>query len=280
MKLSLPVKVLARMLTVLLVGALSAAAAAVRVAGHGLRVKVSAAAVATCVFSLAPLPSFAAPLVKGPDQDLSTRQIVIRKSNEILSSPLLEQVRKATQEEKDDESTLEPKLLLLPILDVQRDLQNVDKLLASGGAANFAQANAILNKESFATIALKRAFNRYSDNIFYTNPKQANLYLGGGAVPNTPQTTAYLYRNDVILAVQNLQKDCVEISLDERKVASKVNAGAGGGGGGGQEEEDLMQSVADARDDLRQGLDSLHEYLNLVDQKDLDGARAIRASSL
>lgn len=46
-----------------------------------------------------------------------------------------------------------------------------------------------------------------ADNIYYSDPDRANLYLGGGAVPKNEQSIAYLVRNDVLTNVENLQAE-------------------------------------------------------------------------
>ena len=49
-----------------------------------------------------------------------------------------------------------------------------------------------------------KTFNAYGDNIYYSDPDRANLYLGGGATPKSEQSLAYLLRNDVLTNIENL----------------------------------------------------------------------------
>ena len=46
-----------------------------------------------------------------------------------------------------------------------------------------------------------------ADNIYYSDPDRANLYLGGGAVPKNEQSIAYLLRNDILTNLENLQAE-------------------------------------------------------------------------
>lgn len=70
----------------------------------------------------------------------------------------------------------------------------------------FEKVNEILAKEIFVKIQFKKAFNAFADNIYYSDPDRANLYLGGGAVPQSTQTLAYLLRNDVLTNTEDMRE--------------------------------------------------------------------------
>ena len=57
----------------------------------------------------------------------------------------------------------------------------------------------VLERAPFETVALKRIFNAYADNIYYVSDSpEANAYLLGGATPSSKQTTQYLLRNEIL----------------------------------------------------------------------------------
>ena len=55
--------------------------------------------------------------------------------------------------------------------------------------------------------AFKKIFNRYGDNIYYSDPDRANVYLGGGATPKTEQSLAYLLRNEILTSIEDMQAE-------------------------------------------------------------------------
>lgn len=65
----------------------------------------------------------------------------------------------------------------------------------------------ILQDGKYDKVAFKKIFNAYGDNIYYSDPDRANLYLGGGATPKTEQSLAYLLRNDVLTNIENLRSE-------------------------------------------------------------------------
>lgn len=144
-----------------------------------------------------------------------------------LTNPVLEQLRILEQAEKD---TIQYKgelekgnagnkgkvdaypSLLVPILKIDQELKEVRSLVRSGGDTKPSQealskALAILQQPTYEKINFKKTFNRYGDNIYYSDPDRANLYLGGGATPKTEQSIAYLLRNDVLTNLENLRAE-------------------------------------------------------------------------
>jgi len=125
-----------------------------------------------------------------------TRAVVARdeifRSNP-LTGPFLEKVRILDQEVADDlkyggelergdagnkgKTEAYPKLLL-PILVMANELDAVDRLVREG-PESWKDAEKILDKPSYEKIQFKKIFNAFGDNIYYSDPDRANLYLGG-----------------------------------------------------------------------------------------------------
>lgn len=98
--------------------------------------------------------------------------------------------------------------LLMPILKIDQELEEVKTLVRDQNRSqSWPNALAILQNEKYEKIAFKKIFNAYGDNIYYSDPDRANLYLGGGATPKTEQSLAYLLRNDVLTNVENLRAE-------------------------------------------------------------------------
>ena len=151
-----------------------------------------------------------------------------------LTNPALEQLRIWNQDEADnikyggelESGSAKPGAfdqyvdLLQPILGVQSDLENINQLISGNDklstkeeyVAMFDTVNQILSHEIFDKIRFKKAFNAFADNIYYSDPDRANLYLGGGAVPQSTQTLAYLLRNDVLTNTEDMRKYSLLVS--------------------------------------------------------------------
>jgi hypothetical protein len=104
-------------------------------------------------------------------------------------------------------------------------------------------------------VTFKKTFNRYGDNIYYSDPDRANLYLGGGATPRTEQSLAYLLRNDVLTNVESLKAELEYL---------------------------LKENLFDETDDLYQYADvavgAMAKYLAVVPPNELDEAKHILAA--
>lgn len=185
--------------------------------------------------------------------------IVYFKGNpEFLKNPVLEAIRKIDQIDPDTEfQNVNKVILLVPIIDIEKDIKSVSELITAD-KGNLEKANEILKSKKFDTAAFKKTFNRYSDNIYYSDPERANIYLGGGAVPNTQQTTQYLFRNSALTAIGDVKED-VQLLLDDMNKKKEVDS----------------QAVADAVDDCREASEALTSYLELADPSDVKDARAI-----
>jgi len=95
--------------------------------------------------------------------------------------------------------------LLMPILEIDYELTQVKKLVRD--ESRWPDALTIMQQKKYEKIPFKKAFNAYGDNIYYSDPDRANVYLGGGATPKTEQSLAYLLRNDVLTNVENLRAE-------------------------------------------------------------------------
>lgn len=127
------------------------------------------------------------------------------KKNPLLN-PLLEQIRIWEQAEADNikyGGELErgdagnkgqvdsyPKLLV-PILQISNDINQIDLLIKQQQNSKnendqtakylyYEEVITILNKSIYGKIPFKQIFNAYADNIYYSDPDRANLYLAGG----------------------------------------------------------------------------------------------------
>jgi hypothetical protein len=69
--------------------------------------------------------------------------------------------------------------LLVPILDMADDLDRVHQAVMDG-RSTFPLAITILQQPKFTKTEFKKVFNAYADNIYYSDPDRANLYLAGG----------------------------------------------------------------------------------------------------
>jgi len=191
----------------------------------------------------------------------SPRQVLIQKTQDILTSPVLEAFRKLDQAEQDEGPISSRKqngaLLLYPIVKIENEIVAVQSLINSGNAQSLSKAEQILSRDVYTNPKVfKKTFNMYSDNIFYSDPKQANLYLSGGTTPDTTQTEQYLFRNAALTALQNMQDD-VKSLLSSTALTYD------------------SQAIEDAVDDCREALDALHSYFERANPNDLQIARKI-----
>jgi hypothetical protein len=128
----------------------------------------------------------------------------------LLTNPLLEQVRIWNQAQADNiryggelergdaanrgQVSAYPQLLV-PILRMARDVDRLVASLESSSSSSSLPASvkvlsrprlddaemvALLAQPVYDTIEFKRIFNAFADNIYYSDPDRANLYLAGG----------------------------------------------------------------------------------------------------
>jgi hypothetical protein len=141
-----------------------------------------------------------------------------------LTNPVLEQIRIWEQAEADNikyggelemgDAGNKGKVgaypsLLVPILKIDQELNRVKDLVhaTENIQESWSKALAVLQQPAYDKIAFKKTFNKYGDNIYYSDPDRANLYLGGGATPKTEQSLAYLLRNDALTNIENLRAE-------------------------------------------------------------------------
>jgi hypothetical protein len=75
----------------------------------------------------------------------------------------------------------------------------------------------VLSQPQYQSKELKRIFNAFADNIYYSDPDRANLYLAGGATPKTAQSLAYLLRNEVLTSLDDLRTEIADLIKDREK---------------------------------------------------------------
>jgi hypothetical protein len=128
------------------------------------------------------------------------------QSNTLLTNPILEQLRIWEQEEADHikyhgelergDAGNQGKIdgypsLLIPILTIAQDISYLYQLLSNTTntqttkddlSRSYRTALHLLssNRTTYDTIPFKRIFNAYADNVYYSDPDRANMYLGGG----------------------------------------------------------------------------------------------------
>ena len=148
--------------------------------------------------------------------------------------------------------------LLFPILGIERNLGRVEKLLMeSSQKESWRESRRILAQSMFQAVEFKKIFNAYGDNIYYTNPDRANLYLGGGATPRPEQSVAYLLRNEILTKVQDLQAE-LDYLLKEHPSTRGTDPG------------DTQEVILLAKE----AHDVMLKYLDLVPSEQMDQARA------
>mmetsp|Transcript_30117 Transcript_30117/g.43805 ORF Transcript_30117/g.43805 Transcript_30117/m.43805 type:complete len:283 (-) Transcript_30117:64-912(-) len=188
-----------------------------------------------------------------------------------LTNPVLEQVRIWNQAEADqlnyggELAPGSPKgraayaKLLVPVLEIERDLKTTNDLVRQPNGAGLEKANDILSKSQFVKINFKKVFNAFADNIYYSDPDRANLYLGGGATPKNEQSIAYLLRNDVLTNLEALQAEVIYVMKQQK-------------GGEPLETEDLYLYAQSC-------VDGMTKYLELVPPGELKMGRELMASN-
>jgi len=177
-----------------------------------------------------------------------------------LTNSVLDKVIKIDQVDLDDSDAKANKVILLvPIVSISQDFTHIGNVLESQfvSSEDAAKLYRILMDSKYSTSAFKKLFNRYSDNIFYTDTDRANLYLAGGAIPTSRQTQQYLLRNDILTSIENLRED---LMLMTSQVIDR-------------------QDIDDAVSDLNSAINSLSDYLSLADPNDVERAKDILKSS-
>jgi len=186
---------------------------------------------------------------------LPSRKDLIESSESLLTNRFLESIRKFDQLDPDTEAkNTKSAYLLLPIVEIYQDIEKIKTYIENSkeDRSYLDKATAIINNQKYGKTALKKLFNRYSDNIFYNDPRRANLYLAGGAMPSTRQTQQYLVRNEILTTLVNIKEDIEFLKLDLND-----------------------QQLADSIDDCREAIEAMKQYLNLADPEDVREATAI-----
>ena len=199
-----------------------------------------------------------------------------------LTNGVLEKIRILEQDEKDNiqyggelesgdakPSTVEQYVALLkPVLEIEGDLKRIETLVRAELSTKedylkmLDGVDEIISKTIFDKIAFKRTFNAYSDNIYYSDPDRANLYLGGGATPRPTQSLAYLMRNDILGNVEDVRAEVPYL----KKEIGKLNAGEKVILGDEGIETDIVSLVSGANE-------AMVKYIQLVPPDELKAAR-------
>ena len=225
--------------------------------------------------------SVAAPAPAPAPAPQTARQALIRGTESFLTNPVLEALRKADQLEEDlptGNAATTKTFLLLPIVELGSDLDAVASCLQGAQQTAPGQCLAdsaeLLRQPRFSTKGMKSAFNKYSDNIFYSDSRQANLYLGGGTLPDSRQTQQYLLRNSVMSGVEFVRGDVEALAEAQAKGASASSSASPSSSASSS----FAQDVTDALSDLDEARAALGKYFALADPDDLAKARAVSAS--
>lgn len=190
------------------------------------------------------------------EEKLTTRQVIIRSTESFLTNPVLEALRKADQfdfDVPDDVKSATTKVLLLfPIVEIESEVVKMEGLLTEPvSKSQLESIRDLVQQPKYEAKLFKKIFNRYSDNIFYSNAQQANIYLAGGTTPDSHQTEQYLFRNAILTAIEFIQQDVAD--LLKQPVIDR------------QDVLDMISDVADARK-------ALGGYMRLADPDDLSVA--------
>lgn len=116
------------------------------------------------------------------------------------------------------------------------------------------QARSILSDGKYEKLEFKKTFNAYGDNIYYSDPDRANVYLGGGATPRSEQSLAYLLRNEALTNIEALKAELDYLLNDSTPNEEKSDTA------------DLLKYATAANV-------SMQKYLELVPPNELKAAR-------
>ena len=145
--------------------------------------------------------------------------------------------------------------LLAPIVTIANEIDQVN-LLVQDRPAGWKEARRILAQPKYEKLAFKKIFNAYGDNIYYSDPDRANVYLGGGASPKSEQSMAYLLRNDVLTNVENLQAELDYLMKDSTPADEST--------------EDLLEYAKTIKT-------AMDKYLSIVPPNELQKAKELLA---
>jgi hypothetical protein len=119
-------------------------------------------------------------------------------------------------------------------------------------------------------------FNQYSDNIYFAlSSERANIYLDGGAVPSSKETTQYLLRNE---ALGHLDALTAELTYLIKQRAEQPQEADDTADLQRAEQPQEADDTADLQRYLAQCIGSFDEYLALAPARDLESAIAAAAN--
>lgn len=101
---------------------------------------------------------------------------------------------------------------------------------------------------------IQKDFQCHGDNIYYSDPDRANVYLGGGAMPRSEQSLAYLLRNEALTNVEALKVELDYLLKDSTPESEKSD-------------------TADLFEYANAATETMDKYLELVPPNELKAAR-------
>lgn len=256
-------RVSALLLALAAIAALLASAARIHIPALKLGNTLACTCTAISIVCNAANVNAAPTFVEPPLPPLTARQTIVRATNNALASnKVLEAYRKIDQldDDENEPTSTNTVLLLVPILQMDDEISSIQSQFSSRDWAKLLAIKSAVASEKYNTKALKRTFNKYSDNIYYTDPAKANIYLAGGAMPDSSQTERYLLRNDVITFMGNVRDD----------FAPSADTSLGPG-----MDSQLFDDVVD---DIRQLSEALKGYLQSCPTDDVSMATKIKST--
>jgi len=71
-------------------------------------------------------------------------------------------------------------IVLVPLIQAQQQLERIAEFIEAGDLDSWREANlALARKPFFPSKELKRLFNAYTDNIYFSDSSRRNMYLDG-----------------------------------------------------------------------------------------------------
>ena len=98
-----------------------------------------------------------AAVVNGVNDNLTTRQVIIRSTEKFLTNPVLDSMRRIDQIDNDTDSQNTDKVILLvPIVEINKEIETIVKLIKTKQIDNLMQANTIINDQKYNTPVFKK----------------------------------------------------------------------------------------------------------------------------
>ena len=103
-----------------------------------------------------------AAVVNGVNDNLTTRQVIIRSTEKFLTNPVLDSMRKIDQIDNDtDSQNTDRVILLVPIVEINKEVETIVKLIDTKQIDNLKQANTIINDQKYNTPVFKKVTKHF-----------------------------------------------------------------------------------------------------------------------